>query len=63
MRDRNARCDRAQGVAGASAELDSLPPGVLDPAIHAVFLTSAAVAVTLVLAAALMPRRVEELSD
>lgn len=53
----------AHGVAGASAELDSLPPGVLDPAIHAVFLTSAAVAVTLVLAAALMPRRVEELSD
>jgi len=51
----------ADRLAGAPADLDSLPPGVLDPAIHAVFMTSAAVAVALVLAAALMPKKVEEL--
>lgn len=47
-------------LAGAPADLESLPPGVLDPAIHAVFIASAVVAVTLVCAAALMPRHVEE---
>lgn len=46
----------------APLDLESLPAGVLDPAIHAVFLTSAAVALTLVLAAALMPRNVEEVT-
>lgn len=49
-------------LAGAPADLDSLPAGVLDPAIHAVFVASAAVALTLVLAAALMPRNVEEIT-
>ncbi len=44
-------------------DLESLPPGVLDPAIHAVFVASFAVAVTLVLAAAFMPRRVDEVTD
>ena len=43
--------------------LDSLPPGVLDPAIHAVFVASFAVAVTLVVAAAFMPGHVEEVTD
>jgi MFS family permease len=42
--------------------LESLPAGVLDPAIHAVFLASFAVAVTLVLAAAFMPRKVTEVT-
>ncbi|MGB7423331.1 MAG: MDR family MFS transporter [Ornithinimicrobium sp.] len=50
-------------LGGAPADLESLPSGVLDPAIHAVFVTSAAVAVALVLGAALMPRRVDELVD
>ena len=44
-------------------DLESLPSGVLDPAIEAVFLASFVVAVTLVGAAALMPRRVEEVED
>lgn len=51
----------ADRLAGAPADLESLPPGVLDPAIHAVFMTSVAVALVLVLAAALMPKSVEEL--
>ncbi len=51
----------ADRLGGAPVDLESLPPGVLDPAIHAVFMTSAAVAVVLVLAAALMPKKVEEL--
>ena len=42
--------------------LESLPPGVLDPAIHAVFLASFAVAVTLVVAAAFMPKQVTEVT-
>jgi hypothetical protein len=36
---------------------------VLEPAIHAVFVASFAVAVLLVVAAALMPRRVVEVTD
>ena len=44
-------------------DLESLPPGVLDPAIEAVFLASFVVALTLVVAAALMPRRVDEVPD
>jgi EmrB/QacA subfamily drug resistance transporter len=44
-------------------DLESLPPGVLDPAVEAVFLASFAVAVALVGAAALMPRRVQEVAD
>ncbi len=45
------------------ADLETLPPGVLDPAIEAVFLASFVVALTLVVAAALMPRRVDEVTD
>ena len=45
------------------ADLESLPPGVLDPAIEAVFLASFIVAVVLVATAALMPRRVDEVAD
>ena len=44
-------------------DLETLPPGVLDPAIEAVFLASFVVALTLVVAAALMPRRVDEVTD
>lgn len=43
--------------------LETLPPGVLAPAIHAVFVLSFCIAVTLVLAAVLMPRYVEEVVD
>ena len=43
-------------------DLESLPPGVLDPAIHAVFVASFAVAVTLVIAAAFMPTKVDEVT-
>ncbi|MGB3184269.1 MAG: MDR family MFS transporter [Ornithinimicrobium sp.] len=50
----------ADRLAGAPADLESLPPGVLDPAIHAVFVGVAVVAVALVAAAALMPKVVEE---
>ena len=44
-------------------DLESLPAGVLEPAIQAVFLASFAVAVTLVLAAAFMPGKVHEVTD
>ena len=44
-------------------DLESLPPGVLDPAIHAVFVASFAVAVLLVVAATFMPKRVDEVTD
>ena len=44
-------------------DLESLPAGVLEPAIHAVFVASVGVAVTLVLAAALMPKRVDEVVE
>ena len=44
-------------------DLESLPPGVLDPAIHAVFIASFAVAALLVVAAAFMPKRVDEVTD
>jgi len=42
--------------------LESLPAGVLDPAIHAVFLASFVVAATLVVAAAFMPKKVVEVT-
>ena len=45
------------------SNLESLPAGVLEPAIHAVFVASFAVAVLLVVAAAFMPRRVDEVTD
>jgi EmrB/QacA subfamily drug resistance transporter len=41
------------------ANLDAVPPQVLDPAIHGVFLASAVIALGLVAAAAIMPRDVE----
>ena len=43
-------------------DLESLPAGVLDPAIHAVFLASFVVALTLVVAAAFMPKKVHEVT-
>ncbi|HWO51768.1 MAG TPA: MDR family MFS transporter [Ornithinibacter sp.] len=42
--------------------LEDLPAGVLDPAIHAVFIASFVVAVTLVVAAAFMPKEVVEVT-
>lgn len=45
------------------ADLESLPPGVLEPAISAVFTGTAAVAAVLLLAAFLMPQRVAEVRD
>ena len=42
--------------------LESLPPGVLDPAIHAVFVASFAVALVLVVVAAFMPKKVTEVT-
>ncbi|HSO63586.1 MAG TPA: MDR family MFS transporter [Ornithinibacter sp.] len=44
-------------------DLESLPAGVLEPAIHAVFVASFAVAVLLVVAAAFMPKHVDEVTD
>ena len=49
--------DRAGGVV---PDLEHLPAGVLDPAIHAVFVGSAVVAVLLLVVGALMPGRVVE---
>ena len=51
------------GVEGEPTDLESLPPGVLEPAIHAVFVASFAVAVLLVVAAAFMPEHVDEVTD
>jgi hypothetical protein len=42
------------------SDLEHLPAEVLEPAVHAVFVTAAAVAVLLLLAAALMPTRVTQ---
>lgn len=50
-------------LGSAPSDLESLPAGVLEPAIHAVFVASFAVAVLLVVAAAFMPNRVEEITD
>jgi MFS family permease len=43
-------------LGGATTELELLPPDVLAPAIHTVFLVSTCVAVILVAAGLLMPR-------
>lgn len=43
--------------------LDAVPPDVLEPAIHAVFVLSAVVALTVVAAVAFMPRHVEEVVE
>ena len=53
----------AARLGGAPPDLESLPAGVLDPAIHAVFVASAVVAVALVAAGLLMPRHVVEPSS
>jgi MFS family permease len=50
----------ADRVGGAVPDLERLPAGVLDPAIHAVFVSSAVVSVLLIGVALLMPRRIEE---
>lgn len=50
----------ADRLDGAPADLESLPSGVLDPAIQAVFVAVAVVALALVVAAAFMPKVVEE---
>ncbi len=45
------------------ADLESLPPGVLGPALDAVWVAAAVVALVLLLTAFIMPRRVEEVVD
>lgn len=50
----------ADRIGDGTPRLEDLGPGVLDPAIHAVFLVSVAVSVLLVLVAVLMPRKVVE---
>ena len=48
---------------GEPGNLESLPPDVLGPAIDAVFLAAAIATVALLLAALVMPRRVDEVPD
>jgi hypothetical protein len=50
----------AARLAGDVPDLERLPGSVLDPAIHTVFVASAAVALLLLAVAVAMPRRVEE---
>jgi EmrB/QacA subfamily drug resistance transporter len=50
----------ARRLAGATPDLEHLPPTVLAPALHAVFVGSAVIAVALVVAGLIMPRRVVE---
>ncbi len=50
----------ARRLDGATPDLQHLPPPVLEPAVHTVFIASMVVAVAMVAAAALMPARVEE---
>jgi MFS family permease len=50
----------ARRVGGGVPDLEHLPSGVLAPAIHAVFLASAALSVLLVVVGILMPRRIVE---
>ncbi|WP_307827967.1 MDR family MFS transporter [Nocardioides sp. SYSU D00038] len=49
----------ADRLGDTSPDLEHLSPAVLDPAVHGVFVASAAIAVALVVAGLLMPRRVE----
>ena len=49
-------------LGAAPTDLESMPSGVLEPAIHAVFVASFGVAVLLVVAAAFMPRHVHEVT-
>ena len=53
----------AARLGGATPDLERLPRGVLEPAVHAVFVASAVVAVALVAAGLLMPRHVVEPSS
>ncbi len=50
-------------LGGEPADLESLSPDVLGPALHSVFLASFVVALTLLVATLLMPRRVEEVVE
>lgn len=50
----------ASRVGGGVPDLEHLPPAVLEPAIHAVFVASAVVSVLLVGVGLLMPRRIVE---
>jgi EmrB/QacA subfamily drug resistance transporter len=50
----------ADRLGGRVSSLEELPPGVLAPALHTVFVVSAAISVLLVVGALLMPRRVTE---
>ncbi|WP_243058557.1 MDR family MFS transporter [Nocardioides sp. SR21] len=50
----------ASHVGGGIPDLEHLTPTVLEPAIHAVFVASAVVAVALLVVGFLMPRRIEE---
>lgn len=50
----------ASHVGRGVPDLEHLTPAVLEPAIHAVFVTSAIVAVALLVVGFLMPRRIEE---
>ena len=50
----------ASRLHGATPDLQHLPPGVLEPAVHTVFVASAVVAVALLAAGLMMPRRVVE---
>ncbi|MGZ6748614.1 MAG: MDR family MFS transporter [Nocardioides sp.] len=50
----------ASRVVGDVPDLEHLPASTLDPAIHAVFVASAVVALLLVVVGLLMPRRLEE---
>ncbi|MCW2829572.1 MAG: major facilitator superfamily 1 [Aeromicrobium sp.] len=51
----------ARRVAGGAADLESLEPGILDPAIHQVFVGAGIAAVVMLAAVALLPRRVKTL--
>ena len=53
----------AARLGGATPDLERLPKGVLEPAVHTVFVASAVVAVALVAAGLLMPRHVVEPSS
>ncbi len=53
----------ASRLDGATPDLERLPAGVLEPAVHAVFVASAVVAVALLVAGLVMPRRVVEPSS
>lgn len=51
------------GGSAADVDLETLPVDVLEPALHAVFLSVAIAALALVVAGSLMPRHVDEAAD